>query len=88
MAIVRCPECGGPVSTHARACPACGCDFDQHAQSRPMHPDDKKWWVMVAVVVTAVIVYAVASSDPPRDELKVKNDQEMARLRDAYNGRR
>lgn len=55
MAIVKCKECGGEVSTRAAACPKCGAR--QPKRTRPLT------WTMLALIVVTSAFVMMASDD-------------------------
>ena len=65
MAVVKCGECGGKVSTKATACPHCGvADFRSRgaaSKGGPLH-------TFGMVVIGGAILYALASGEAPTEQ--------------------
>lgn len=59
MALVKCRECGGPVSTTATACPKCG--------AKPRQPTSMTTWIIggLFVLMVAVMVFSPSKREQP-----------------------
>ena len=55
MALIKCPECGKPVSSKALACPSCGFDV------RHRHWYSKKWGQYLIILTILFIIFSCYS---------------------------
>lgn len=58
MAIIKCPECKGKMSTEADACPKCGYKITQEDKQKGINPKPwyKKWWGIMLIVLAGIFV--------------------------------
>lgn len=54
MAIVKCHECGGDISTAAKACPQCGAKNKSRRRSKSL-----RWILALSVIVAVVVAYKI-----------------------------
>lgn len=58
MAVIKCPECKGKMSTEADACPACGYKLTEgdKAKINNTKPWYKKWWGVMLIALVGVFM--------------------------------
>ncbi|MBV7543711.1 zinc ribbon domain-containing protein [Acidovorax sp. sic0104] len=60
MALIRCPECGRDISSHAPSCPSCGYPLQDRGPSPPAQPHNALQsphvWGRVAVALGGWLV--------------------------------
>lgn len=79
MALVKCNECNGDVSTEAAACPHCGA-------KTPKPKSDTKTivWAIVAVPIAAFVLAAASGPKDPLAEVKSADRSAISNCWDIY----
>jgi hypothetical protein len=70
MALTKCAECGGPVSTEAKACPKCG--------AAPPKRTSLLTWIIGGVMLAAILSSVVRNnSEPPPPAAPAKSPEQV-----------
>ena len=69
MAITKCVECGGKVSTRATACPHCGAPAVSSTSASPSNKTPTWRWVVVAVLGIPFLIAVLGDTDRPSDSV-------------------
>jgi len=80
MALTKCAECGGDVSTLAAACPHCGAPFNAPAvraseplpQPPPTESSGFPWWAWVIAAVVVFLGIGMCSNETPEGKERTR----------------
>lgn len=75
MAIYKCPECRGKVSSKAAACPHCGAAVNGDQLAAKKKKDDNRAGAVILVAIVVVVLYLAFA---PNDESSHKEPEESA----------
>jgi hypothetical protein len=79
MALIKCHECGGQVSTEASACPKCGAAVRIQAQKPPR----RSAWRLLGLVMLAGVVVSVVIQAQQKAKLDAMTPEERKAAEDA-----
>jgi hypothetical protein len=74
MALIQCKECGGEVSTQAKACPKCGTRVKR-----------TKWWLWAPLAVLA-LVFVWGAITGPKDTVELAEMETRSCMRNQGDG--
>lgn len=78
MALIKCKECGGQVSTAAKACPSCGA---------PPPPQTRTSTYVIGIIMSAIIGSCIISQNTDRPTSSTDETPEQAAARAARDRR-